>query len=262
MTDVTPPEAPEPRRSPMYLYAFASPPLDLPGDLRGLADAPLHVIEHDGLAAVVSPLTSARLRPERRHLAAHQGVLRALTERASVLPVSFGVVVSNAAQLRGLIDAEAAALHEQLEHVRGRVEMAVRLTWDVPNIFAYFVESEPALRAARDALVSTNSHAAKVAAGELFGKLIAARRHDHQHRVLSAIGDLAADVAIDEPKSEQEVLRVAALVDRAKLAEFEARVHDIAAAFDTSYRFDLSGPWAPHNFVRLELSPSQIAGAA
>lgn len=262
MTDVAPTAAPDSRRSPMYLYAFVSPPLELPSDLRGLADAPLSLVEHGGLAAVVSPLASTRLRPERRHLAAHQGVLRALTERSSVLPVSFGVVVTSLSQLRGLIDAELAVLHEQLEHVQGRVEMSVRLTWDVPNIFAYFVESEPALRAARDALVSTNSHAAKVAAGELFGKLIAARRSDHQHRVLTALGDLAADIAIDDPKSEQEVLRLAALVDRSKVADFEARVHDIASAFDASYRFDLSGPWAPHNFVRLELTPSRTAGAA
>lgn len=43
------------------------------------------------------------------------------------------------------------------------------------------------------------------------------------------------------------------LVARNGQKEFEEAVFQAAALFDNNYDFDLNGPWAPHNFVELDL---------
>jgi len=252
-----------PARSSLYLYAFGEADLTLPQGITGLNDSPLSLLSVDSVTAVVSPIASGRLRPERRHLAAHQGVLAKIMTTTTVLPVTFGMVVPSAGKLKRMLTPEIDSLVEQLDAVRGRVEMAIRLTWDVPNIFQYFVEQEPALRAARDTMLAQEgNHHAKVAAGELFGKIIATRRHEHELQLLSIIEAAADEIQIEPPKSDSEILRVAALVARDNLGAFEAKLNEAADIFDSACRFDYSGPWAPHSFVSLRISAEQTAEAA
>jgi hypothetical protein len=247
----------------LYLYAIADANTAVPEGLTGLGDAPVESLPIGRLNVVVSPIANTRLRPERRHLAAHQGVLRSMMNISTVLPVGFGMIVNSKGKLLSIIQNAEHAFLEQLDEVRGRVEMSLRVSWDVPNIFQFFIENESDLRAARDAMINNGSpHAAKVALGQMFEKLIAQRRDDHAARVVNALEGLAQDLLQDAPKSDSEVLRISALVDRASLDAFEARVHEVATTFDTSYRFDYSGPWAPHNFVKLDLEDGLQSKAA
>ncbi len=48
-------------------------------------------------------------------------------------------------------------------------------------------------------------------------------------------------------------MNLACLVGRHLVAEFETGVLDAAGLFDDNFAFDYNGPWAPHNFVDIEL---------
>ncbi len=254
----------EPRpRTGLYLYSFADAGLSMPADLRGLNDEPVSIITRDAVSAVVGPIAAGRLRPERRHLAAHQAVLAKLMSVTTVLPVGFGMVVPNASRLKRIMAEEMDVLSEQLEQVRECVEMAVRVSWDVPNIFQYLVEQEPVLKAARDRMLAQDgNHQAKVAAGELFGKIVASRRQTHERQVVELLESVADQIIVDPLKAEHEIVRLSFLVARPQLDAFETALAQAAAGFDASFRFDYSGPWAPHSFTQLRISPDQTAEVA
>jgi hypothetical protein len=252
-----------PARSGLYLYAFADSGAEIPQGLRGLHDAPVSVVTSGGIAAVASPIPRERLRPERRHLAAHQSVLAGLMASTTVLPVGFGMIVPGASRLRAMIDSESESLAEQLDGVRGRVEMSVRLSYDVENIFQHLVADEPALKAARDSMLANpGHHQAKVAAGEMFSKTLEARRAQYESHLLSMLDAASEEIISEPPRTDQEIARLAVLVARERMADFEASLGQAAAAFDADFRFDFSGPWAPHSFVRLRISPDQAAGVS
>ncbi len=245
----------------LYLYAIGEGELEL-GDVRGLASAPLSLLRAGQLSGVVSAAPAGKLRPERRHLAAHQGVLRHIMAHTTVLPVGFGMVVPNESKALGMLLSEEETLLEQLESVRGRVEMSVRVVWDVPNIFQHFIEREPDLRGARDEMLRTGNHHSKVELGRLFERIIAHQREAASVRLQEVVATVADDICVDNPKSDSEVARVAALVARERMGEFEERVLEVAEGFDASYRFDLSGPWAPHSFSTMHLHVGSAAEAA
>jgi len=48
-------------------------------------------------------------------------------------------------------------------------------------------------------------------------------------------------------------MNLACLVPCQAQAEFEQEVFEAAKLFDNHFAFDYNGPWAPHNFVDLEL---------
>ncbi|NCC29047.1 MAG: gas vesicle protein GvpFL, partial [Gammaproteobacteria bacterium] len=53
--------------------------------------------------------------------------------------------------------------------------------------------------------------------------------------------------------TEKEIMHLACLVDRDAAGRFEQAVLQAARPFDNNYAFDFNGPWAPHNFVEMDI---------
>ena len=113
----------------------------------GLASGEVCTIDQDGVAAVVSRVPSDRIRPERRNLAAHAAVLKALGDCTTVLPMSFGTIAASEQSIRDTLRRNQELFLVQLKRVAGRIEMGLRVEWDVPNVFEYFVTHNAELRA-------------------------------------------------------------------------------------------------------------------
>ena len=101
---------------------------------------------------MVSRIGAGKVRPQRANLAAHHRVLRDLAEQRPVLPVVFGTVAGGEEELRGLLRRNHDALAGLLERLRGKVEMGLKVYWDLPNVFEYFVATHQELEAMRDRL--------------------------------------------------------------------------------------------------------------
>src|SRR5262245_6203711 len=106
-----------------YVYGFtgASHPLSIDGMTGVGAGAPtLRVLRCGDLAAVVSD-APASLRARRRDLETHHRILEALGTEGTVLPMRFGVVVSDDAAIEGELQVEAAHYRGLLARLAGKV---------------------------------------------------------------------------------------------------------------------------------------------
>lgn len=239
-----------------YLYAIARTRGQADFSEAGIDGAPVRWLSTGQVAALVSRTTRSRLRPERRNLSTHNAVLKWAMQDSSVLPVAFGVVATDeAALLRALRDNQAE-LSAQLDRIEGKIEMGLRVVWDVPNLFEYFVKLRPELRAARDALVGEKQSAGRddmIELGRMFAELLTEERDRHYERVAEVLTRHGVEIKRNPTRNERDVLTLACLIPRTAQAEFEQAVTEAAAGFDSSFTFDFNGPWAPHNFVELNL---------
>jgi hypothetical protein len=243
-------------RTGRYLYAVVDGRTTVAGDLTGIDGSQVYAIDDGHLAAVVSDVPDQKLRPERRHLAAHQGVLKRLLEAGSILPMSFGVIADSAAAVERLLARNRDNLGAQLRRVEGKVEMGLRVRWDVPNIFAYFADVHPELKAVRNRLFGSNRELTrdeKIELGQLFERLLNQDRRAHAQKVEGVLASRCAELRHSPPRSEYEVMNLACLIDSQARAAFEAGVFEAARLFDDHFAFDYTGPWAPHNFVDVDL---------
>ncbi len=240
-----------------YLYAVISAGERTYGPF-GIGGGSVYTISDGVIAAVVSDVSEMEIRPERRNLAAHQEVLGKLMAESTPLPMSFGIVADGPAAVQKILSRNRTAFCEQLQRVADKVEMGLRVTWDVPDIFEYFVLTHSELRAVRDRFFGSRSEptrADKIEIGRVFERILTADREVHADNVETVLAACCAETKRNSPRNEREVMNVACLVERGKLPEFEQRVFDAAKLFDNSFAFDYNGPWAPHNFVDIRLSP-------
>jgi len=240
-----------------YIYAIvAAGASDIVG-IPGIGGHPLSVIAEGRVAAVVSDVGPGRIRPERRNLGAHQNVLKTLLDLSPVpLPMSFGIVGESSAGVRRMLARNQAAILEQLQRVAGKVEMGLRVRWDVPNIFEFLVDTHAELRDMRDRIVGSGrmaTHDEKIEIGSMFDRTLNRDRARLTEEVQQFLYPVSAEMKVNKCKDEYEVMNLACLVRREHLDAFSNAIFDAAKLFDDKYSFDFGGPWAPHNFVTLDL---------
>ncbi len=246
--------APAPSAS-KYLYAIIAVQPELHYAAAGLLDADIHTITAGSVSAVVSDVAPGRLRAERRHLATHRDVLARLMAAATPLPVSFGTVAASAEAVRQILRQNQRSLVEQLNRVAGKVEMGLRVFWDVPNIFEYFISIHPELRAARDRLFGRRREPTqdeKLELGRLFENFLQEDRESCAEKVEEALSSAGVEHKRSKNRDEREILNLACLIARPDQPAFEAQVLEIAKLFDNNYALDYNGPWPPYNFVQMD----------
>ncbi len=248
------------KRAGCYIYAIIESAQDLELGPCGIDGGLVYALHSDGLAAVVSDMSRAdRLRPERRRLAAHHDVLKQLMDRFTILPMQFGIVADNVGAVRKILAANRDALADQLKRLAGKVEMGLRVLWDVPNIFEYFVNTHADLRLVRDQLFRGGrdpSQEDKIELGRIFDHLLGDERRQQTERVMKALKKCCFAFKENKLRQEREVMNLACLVGRDELKSFEQGVFEAANLFDNHYAFDFNGPWTPHNFVEVDLQES------
>ena len=80
-----------------------------------------------------------------------------------------------------------------------------------------------------------------------------ADRIEFTEKVKEVLFDYCEDIVETAVKREKDVMNLACLVERDKLDEFAKGVFEASKLFDNVYLFDYTGPWAPHNFITLDL---------
>jgi hypothetical protein len=242
-----------------YLYAILTGTVGA-GELGsiGVEGGEVYCVTAGDITAAVSRVSRARLRPERKHLLAHQTVLRRLMEQRTVLPAAFGLVARNDEAVRGRLLENAELFREQLERVAGKVEMGLRVSWNPPDLIEYFVATHPELGAARERLKDRTDVGREelIAVGKLFEKLREAARETHSERVVAALAEPGVELKLNPPRGEREVMNLSCLVPRERLGAFETAFETAAAGFDDHFTFELNGPWAPHSFTELKTAAS------
>jgi len=179
-----------------YLYAvIARDPQEDYGP-SGINDGVVYTIAKGRVAAVVSDLPNEKIRPERRHLSVHQQVLQKLLGRTTPLPMSFGIIADSAKAVEKILSTNQEALLKQLHRLEGKVEMGLRVAWDVPNIFEYFVNTHPELKAARDRFLRGQrepTQEEKIEVGRLFDRILQEDREAYADHVESILSPLAVN---------------------------------------------------------------------
>ena len=225
----------------------------------GIGGADLGVTVFDDLAALTSPLKSARVRATRRDLMIHSEILEAALERGTVVPVQFGTVFQSAdAVVSDFLEPRRKELEKLLDDLEGRVELSVKAFYVEQAILAEIVRENPRIARLREAtrtVPEAATHGARLELGELVAAELQARALRDRERILGTLRPLAVAVAVAGEHGEHDVLRASFLVERKGVGVFDRTMNDIAQREDGRIHFKYLGPLPPHSFV--SLSPGE-----
>jgi hypothetical protein len=234
----------------IYLYAICDQHASPPASVRGVDLAPLTTLCQQGLSAVVSETDQSDFAPAPQRLWQHERVVESLMTRHAVLPARFATVFENAEEVVHQLRIHQEQWQEELERVRGCVELGLRVIRMVeppvvpeatendgiprPDLLASekngrtFEIAHQAATLQRDALRRRDE-----SLGEILNRSLVTHAVDYQARVESKTGT---------------VLKASYLIERSRLPEMQAVVHRLRDAYKNLH-FLCTGPWPPYHFV-------------
>lgn len=155
---------------------------------------------------------------------------------------------------RELLDPYREDLRNQLSELAGKVEVNVRATYEEDVVFKEVVHEDPEIARLREA-VRDRPHDAtyyeRIRLGELVARAVEHKRALDAEAIVDALAPetLAADIGA--PSHERVVVNASFLVERARMDAFDKLLEAVARERAGRMRFKLTGPRAPHSFVKL-----------
>jgi hypothetical protein len=231
---------------------FRGPPLRVPGIGGKVA---VRTIMLGDLVAVVSDVPGVDIDLRRETLLDHQRVLEEVLSRSDVLPFSFGTVAASDEEVRDVLLQEGYdALHEQLESIRGCVELEVKVFWNRERLFAEIAQENDEVRALRDEislLPNDVATAEKLTLGQLTEAEIELKSAWEADAVLDVLEQHAVDLLVSPNLNDSMLLNAAFLVERAREEEFDGAVYGLGEAQAGRLIFNYVGPLPPYSFINL-----------
>ncbi|MHB0874791.1 MAG: GvpL/GvpF family gas vesicle protein [Anaerolineae bacterium] len=253
----------------LYVYAIVSGAGPLPQPLLGLCDAPISLHPYRDVAAVVSRMETDEIRGLRRavqseHLLRHEHVVETLMAQRPLLPVRFGTAVDGAESLTEVLSGQYLILHGDLRRLAGRVEVGIRVLWDVDSVLAGWTGSEAMASSARRLPGSSPGlryllGRARDIDGERF---LGEQAHSLAAWCEHELQPVFEGIVVREMATSGMPVSLALLLPRERMPAFVAAAARLQAE-RPELRFISSGPWPPYHFVtRLPAEPSWQALAA
>lgn len=244
----------------VYVYGVLAssapsiPPVD------GVGSAPVRVVSHAGLAALVSPITDTDLRA--RDVRAHWRVLEHAFEQTTVLPVRFATVMTNEGEVRDrLLESNAERLAELLEAMNGMVQLNLKGRYDEESLLRGILRETPALERLRHRAQRPGAPMAEqIALGQQVEHAIAQRRAGDTAAVRGVLDGLAA-ASRDQEVRHPDAFNIAFLVARDSTDAFSEGVAKVRHELEERIEIRYVGPVAPFHFSDTELGAGGRAWA-
>jgi hypothetical protein len=225
----------------------------------------VYTVHYDGLAAVVSNTPIMVYDPTRENVFAHEQVNETVMREFTVLPMAFGVLFRTEDDILELLRGTYDALRDVLTKMAGKVEFGLKVNWDRERVIAELEgESEEIgnLKEQITSRASGSTYFARMQLGRLIEGALTERSESYVRDIYAELRDTAVASRANKPIGDKMIMNAAFLIERAREAEFDNKVKEIAAKYEGKLSFKYTGPWPPYNFVHIRLKLERGEGAA
>lgn len=234
----------------IYLYCIAEKFDEL--NLTGINGLPVEKTGYDDLCLVFSAINTDVGRSEDNYYN-HENVLERIFERnITILPFRFGTIVTYDTGNK-ILKENCAYFLGQVEKLKGKAEMGVRVLWDYDKISAGIENTLKVPEVCISNERIKNYLGNKMKAFKI-GERIKACASEEAEKIHKTISD-NSDGVFTIMNTNSMFFSGAYLVDRTDISGFYTRVRQIEEN-NREYNFLITGPWPPFNFCSTEIDTS------
>ncbi|MGO9571166.1 MAG: GvpL/GvpF family gas vesicle protein [Desulfomonilaceae bacterium] len=219
----------------------------------GVGGGPTYVVEENDLGAVVSAIPYSEISKDSSTILAYNNVVESLHDQFGVIPLRFGTLVGEEAEINRLLEKHGERYKTLLTKLDGCVEIGIRailnnvaLRTDAHNQASVLSPKECASTGAAYLAHRKAHHDAEALATENNQKVIERYRFPFEGLFVGFKGETSKSTPFgDQPGTV--FLSLYFLVRRQAVGAFR-KVYDQLKSKETT-KLMLSGPWPPYNFV-------------
>ncbi|GAB4215142.1 MAG: hypothetical protein OHK0012_14610 [Synechococcales cyanobacterium] len=239
----------------LYLYGLVNTPGPKHLVVNGIDQQPVHGMTLGPFVVFHSVAQQDRYLASRTNLLTHERVLEKIMQdgHRSVLPLQFGLVVSDWAQVQtDLLVPKEERLLALLHHLEGKREVGIKVFWDPQEELQLGLAENPDLKQRRDQMAgSPLSLDAVVRIGQELEQLLEDRRTFIAQSFIQALTPFTVDRVEGELLTENMACNLAFLIEWDDEPQVAQQVEHLDHLFQGRLRIRYNNFTAPYNFARL-----------
>jgi len=214
----------------------------------------VYTINYRDLAAVVSDFSSSRQDITPQSLKSQQRVMEEVMKAFSVLPVGFGCIASDAAQIRDkVLKAKYRYLHQTLRQMENKVELVLKALWIDPQV-AGQVAANPRLKRLQRIAATGGTPHQRFKLGLSVKEELGKHRKKAMKEMLPPLDSIAVDRRLNKVTTPTiMIFNASFLVEKEREAEFDRAVNELGEKYGDRVRFIYVGPLPPYDFVDMAI---------
>lgn len=251
-----------------YIYGIIDSCNEIPLNITGLGGNTVYTMTERGVSCLVSDhsggdFTSMSKEKVVRCLLTHQVVVEHVMKKNSVLPIKFGSVLATSDEVRNLLSLGHPKFVEVLAWIADKVEVEVASTWDLQEVLREISNDDEIVRA-KEAIASGPEQQRleqRIRLGKIVKASMDRRKDSYRERMINFLKPLVEDIQPNVLLSDEMVMNVAFLVEKARQEQFDRQVRQLNELFHDRINFRIIGPLPPYSFAMVEvtkLSPEKI----
>jgi hypothetical protein len=236
----------------IYVYAITDRPQTaaLPGT--GIGGSRLLSVAYQDVAAVISSFSRVEVAPTAENVWRHEEIVEQLMAGGAVLPVRFGTVLADKAAAQAMLAARYPRFLANLDRVRGRVELGLRVLWQNEDCHVQQKGKTKEESSGRAYMLARAEEERRAQACRERGETLAAKLD-------RAVASLAVEGCHQILLAPRLLLTAAYLVEQRQVGAFQREVQAFSSAYP-ALRVVCTGPWPPYSFVGAGLTATEERG--
>jgi hypothetical protein len=222
----------------------------------GLDNKTVHSVHYKDIGALLSDYPRVQaIKLLRKNLAPYHQDIRKASQHFTTIPARFGQIARDAGEVNIALRKNYQMIRTELARLDGKVEIGLKINWDVEDVFQYFIDKDAELRSLRNRLMSGHkllSRKDMIDFGGRFHDRMNQARNHITRTVLAALPP--AEVRVEDIRNDSMVTNATLLIEKELRKQLEDAVDGLGKSMGDDYSLKLDGPWPPFSFVdRLEL---------
>jgi len=220
----------------------------------GLDNKTVHGIHYKDVGVLVSDYPRVdSIKLLRKNLAPYHQVVRKASEHFTTIPAKFGQIARDVGEVNIALRSNYQMIRKELTRLDGKVEMGLKVNWDVEDVFQYFIRKDQKLRIIRDQIMSGDkSRKNLIDFGGYFHERMDKDREQITEKVLAALPP--GEARVEDIHDDNMIANMTLLIGKDFRKQLEDAIDELGKSMGNEYSFQLDGPWPPFSFVdHLEL---------
>ena len=229
------------------------------------SDNQILMIATGDYSVIASRISVKDVDSTRRNMMAHTRVLERAMEQATVLPMRFGMIVSDKATLDARVARHARRLAAALIDIEGRIEVGVKIAFAEGVATAEVSEERTDLRRMSEALNKRNPNETyydRIDLGREVEAALSNKRLKQGERVAALLRPLSAKMEKLGISDDNGICNLAFLIDRAAEPAFAKAIEMLDLEKPGRFIIRYVAPVPAYNFVRISLDAEPQKDAA
>lgn len=239
----------------VYIYGITKGGKNRGFDVIGVGKQKVYTIGYRDIAALVSDTPTMVCEPTDAQ--AHENVLLEFMKYRPIIPMSFGIIAGNKDDGMEILDRGYAIFKKVLERIEGKVQIDVKVSWNLEKLFIDILNESAEVRRLREEVTKKpkeQSYNERIELGKLINSELEKKKEAYKREILTALGDLS----VEPPKenkltSDRMIMNLSFLATKDNKNAFYDKVDVLERKHDGRLEILAVAPLPPYNFTRIEI---------